>query len=139
MYLQHVLHQLNEWIQNLNFPDNVKENIIFMQDRAPAHYLRAVNDWLNTNYTRRWMGRNGPIHWPARSPDLNPCDYFLWGRIKELVYKTPIDNQEEALIRIQQAFDSLTNEEIFRAAHGIVRRTMACYNVQGRHFEQLPH
>ena len=100
-----------------------------MQDGALANYLRAVTDWLNTNYARCWMGRNGP----ARSPDLNPCDYFLWRRIKELVYKTPIENQEEALIRFQQAFQSLTNEEIFRATHGIVQRTMACYNVRGKH------
>jgi hypothetical protein len=23
------------------------------------------------------IGRNGPVFWPARSPDLNPCDFFL--------------------------------------------------------------
>ena len=26
--------------------------------------------------------------WPARSPDLTPCDFFLWGYVKEEVYKT---------------------------------------------------
>ena len=24
--------------------------------------------------------------WPPRSPDLNPCDYFLWGYLKSVVY-----------------------------------------------------
>ncbi|KAJ8897958.1 hypothetical protein PR048_003316 [Dryococelus australis] len=24
----------------------------------------------------RWVGRRGPVHWPARSPDLNPLDYY---------------------------------------------------------------
>ena len=28
----------------------------------------------------------GDIGWPARSPDLNPCDYFLWGHLKSKVY-----------------------------------------------------
>ena len=25
-------------------------------------------------------------YWPARSPDLTPLDYFLWGYVKEMVY-----------------------------------------------------
>ena len=25
--------------------------------------------------------------WPPRPPDLNPCDYFLWGYLKSNVYK----------------------------------------------------
>ncbi|XP_067203031.1 uncharacterized protein [Linepithema humile] len=33
----------------------------------------------------RWIGRGGPIVWPARSPDLNVLDYFVWGYIKALV------------------------------------------------------
>jgi len=27
------------------------------------------------------------ISWPARSPDLTPCDYFLWGYLKAEVFK----------------------------------------------------
>ena len=28
----------------------------------------------------------GDIGWPARSLDLNPCDFFLWGYLKSKVY-----------------------------------------------------
>ena len=28
----------------------------------------------------------GDIGWPARSPDLTPCDFFLWGYLKAKVY-----------------------------------------------------
>ena len=63
-----------------------------MQDGSPVHFRREVVQCLNTNYANRWIGRNGPILWPARSPDMNPCDNFLWGRIKELVYKTLVEN-----------------------------------------------
>ena len=28
----------------------------------------------------------GDISWPARSPDLTPCDFFLWGKLKAKVY-----------------------------------------------------
>ena len=39
------------------------------------------------------LGRD--IEWPPRSPDLTPCDYFLWGHLKNKVYATPpisVDN-----------------------------------------------
>jgi hypothetical protein len=26
------------------------------------------------------------VAWPARSPDLNPLDFFLWGCMKSRVY-----------------------------------------------------
>ncbi|GBN65801.1 hypothetical protein AVEN_85675-1, partial [Araneus ventricosus] len=28
--------------------------------------------------------------WPSRSPDLNPCDFWLWGYLKDVVFSTPI-------------------------------------------------
>ena len=30
-----------------------------------------------------------PRTWPARSPDLTPCDYFLWGYVKDKVFVPP--------------------------------------------------
>ncbi|RLU17341.1 hypothetical protein DMN91_009574 [Ooceraea biroi] len=30
----------------------------------------------------QWIGRGGHISWPARSPDLNPLDFFV-GNVKE--------------------------------------------------------
>ena len=30
-----------------------------------------------------------PCPWPARSPDLTPCDYFLWGYVKDKVFVPP--------------------------------------------------
>jgi len=35
----------------------------------------------------RALGRRGPHEWPARSPDLTPCDFSLWGWAKEEVYR----------------------------------------------------
>ena len=28
--------------------------------------------------------------WPPRSPDLNPCDFYLWGHLKSMVYNNPL-------------------------------------------------
>ena len=30
------------------------------------------------------------LPWPPRSPDLTPCDYFLWGYVKDQVFIPPM-------------------------------------------------
>ncbi|KAJ8958133.1 hypothetical protein NQ318_006070, partial [Aromia moschata] len=48
--------------------------------------------------------RDGPILWPPRSPDLTILDFYLWGRLKQYVYREPLENDEEQLkTRIQRA------------------------------------
>jgi len=27
------------------------------------------------------------VGWPARSPDLSTCDFFLWGYVEKMVFK----------------------------------------------------
>jgi hypothetical protein len=48
-----------------------------MQDGTPPHIHRDVN-YLNNEYGNKWIGRNGPVMWPPRSPDLNPLDFYFW-------------------------------------------------------------
>eukprot|EP00731_Ephydatia_muelleri_P034096 Em0047g15a len=67
------------------FEDDVP-HMYYQQDGAPAHYLRGVRDWLNETFGTKWIGRGGPLEWPARSPDLTPMDFWLWGYLKEKVY-----------------------------------------------------
>jgi hypothetical protein len=32
--------------------------------------------------------------WPARSPDLNPCDFFFWGGLKDKDYNSNSRTEE---------------------------------------------
>jgi hypothetical protein len=42
------------------------------------------------------MGAHGAIRWPARSPDLNPLDFFIFiGNCRDNVYLTPPGTQKE--------------------------------------------
>ena len=42
--------------------------------------------------------------WPPRSPDLTPCDFFLWGYVKDNAYKPPLpQNVHELQNRIRAA------------------------------------
>ncbi|GFW36722.1 uncharacterized protein TNCV_1220541 [Trichonephila clavipes] len=60
--------------------------IIFMQDGAPPHITCCVKDVLKHHFTEeRVISRQFHHLWPPRSPDLNPCDFWLWGHLKLLV------------------------------------------------------
>ncbi|GFX88484.1 uncharacterized protein TNCV_2279521 [Trichonephila clavipes] len=69
----------------------------FQHDGAPAHFSVDVWHASDTTYPERWIGRDGPVNWPARSPDLSCLDVFLWGHMKSLVCASPADS-DEALV-----------------------------------------
>ncbi|GFW89841.1 uncharacterized protein TNCV_2424981 [Trichonephila clavipes] len=57
-----------------------------MQDGDPPHITRCVKDVLKHYFTEeRVISRQFRHLWSPRSPDLNPCDYWLWGHFKPLV------------------------------------------------------
>lgn len=116
-----------------------RETMMFQHDGAPAHYRRQVREILNARFPDRWIGRGGPIIWPARSPDLNVLDYFVWGYIKALVEHTRDRNENEAREAIIAAFNNITLDMAHRATQQIVRRAELCLQVRGKHFEHLLH
>jgi hypothetical protein len=43
---------------------------------------------MDISFSNRRIGRDSPIFspilWPSRSLDLNLCDFFVWGHMKQL-------------------------------------------------------
>lgn len=111
--------------------------VIFQQDGCPAHWTLIVREHLNNCFPNSWIGRDGPIPWPARSPDLTPVDFFVWGRAKELVYTNiEINTREELIERINTAFDTMKQEMMLNVTTTQVRkRARACIRNNGHHFE----
>jgi inhibitor of nuclear factor kappa-B kinase subunit alpha len=64
----------------------------FQQDSATPHTARDSIEELRQVFRDRIISRG---LWPARSPDLNPCDFYLWGNLKQKVYKTNPHTIEE--------------------------------------------
>jgi len=111
----------------------------FMHDGAPAHFSVLARQFLTATYGDRWIGRGGPHVWPARSPDLNPLDYFLWGHLKSLVYTTPVDDVEVLRTRILSGCDAIRNDPgvLERVRVSMRRRLDSCIRAGGGHFEQF--
>lgn len=133
-FLENTLPNLIE-----DIPLKVLRNMWFMHDGAPAHFSKVSREYLDRRFAGRWLGRSGPINWPARSPDLNPLDFFFWGFLKEAVYATPVTDVDNLKQRVFKACEDIRNRrEIFeRVRHSMMQRLKSCIEAGGQHFEHL--
>ncbi|CAG4959031.1 unnamed protein product [Colias eurytheme] len=108
-YLHFLQNDLPRLVEESGAPIfETDHEIIFQQDGCPAHWTLNVREHLNNNFPDSWIARDGPIPWPARSPDLTPLDFFVWARAKELVYtEVEINTREDLKKRINSAFETM--------------------------------
>lgn len=131
----YIYPQIVEIMEN---DDRMPENdIYFQQDGAPPHYAAPVRDFLNHHFPEHWIGRRGSIEWPPRSPDLTPLDFFLWGHLKTIVYKTEPTSLEDLRHRIVEACSEISPETLQNVRENLERRFYHCMETGGSHFEHL--
>lgn len=137
----HYLRFLQNELQGLleEIPLNIRIQMYFQHDGAPAHFDRRVKQYLDQRFPGVWIGRGGPISWPPRSPDLTPLDYNLWGWFKNDVYKVKVDTRDALIRRIRNAALNIKerHESIRRATRAIRKRSRKCLEVNGGIFENL--
>lgn len=133
-----------ELLQNRVVPairENFDTNVVwFQQDGCPAHNTRVVSNYLNEIFENRWIGTNGPVRWPARSPDLAPNDFFLWPYIKNTVFHH-IDerpqNLEELQNRISEVCNNIAPHIFENVRRNFYDRLGYCSAAHGELFEHL--
>lgn len=112
------------------------EDFHFQQDGCPAHSTRLITNFLNQHFPERWIGRHGPIHWPARSPDLTPMDFYLWGYLKQKVYSHDLhDNIDLLKQKIGDAVAEINQMTIAKVYDDFRVRLEKCAELGGSHIE----
>ncbi|XP_066152080.1 uncharacterized protein [Euwallacea fornicatus] len=133
-YLEFLRNHLPDILDDI--PLDVRTEIIFQNDGCPAHYRKTIREFLNNQFPERWIGRNGPILWPARSPDLTPVDYHIWGRMKELVYNEEIHDRDHLIQKINRAAKVMKVEmKLGVTTTEMRRRCRCCIRNGGSYFE----
>ena len=94
--------------------EQYQPQVIFQQDGAPPHWGFEVRQFLNDTFPERWTGRDGPIPWPPRSPDIATLDFFLWGYVKDIVYRTKVRDISGLQQQIIEALDTVTVDMLAR-------------------------
>lgn len=111
------------------------QDVWFQHDGAPAHRSNETKHWLNSNFAR-WIGIGGTMHWPPRSPDLNPLDFFQWGYTRSDIYRVRPRNIEELKQKIRQNFSTVTPNMLANVQRHMEQRIVLCYAADGAHIEQ---
>jgi hypothetical protein len=120
------------WRYSIDF----SHKLVLQHDGARPHFSHNVQGILNRMYPNRWMGRDGPRHWLAWSPDLSPLDFFWWGHVKN-VYNWPIHNEEDLRNRLQGSFGTITPKMVRASKLSLLQRAQLCVEMNGGHFEHL--
>ncbi|XP_067130452.1 uncharacterized protein [Centruroides vittatus] len=134
--LENVVHPLLVDIVELD-DRYLEDRLTFQQDGAPPHCARSVIEFLNTAFSGHWIGRRGPLEWPARSPDLSPLDFFLWGHLKSKIYATEPRSLEELRQRIIDECCQITPETFRSVRNRFEQNLYYCMEVSGAQFEHL--
>ena len=84
--------------------------LIWQQDGAPCHTATPVIDYLDRIFGDRMLALKSPRgqDMSPQSPDLNPCEIFLWGHLKERVYKPMPQNMQDLKRRIKEVLQEVS-------------------------------
>lgn len=134
-YLEFLNTDLPLLLEEVSIADRL--NMWYQHDGCPAHFAQNVRNYLDDAFPDKWIGRGSLFPWPARSPDLTCLDFYLWGKIKDLVFKTRPTTPEDMKERIRVAVRNISTAEIETVVQSTSERLDLCIRNDGKHFEHI--
>ena len=119
------------------FSYSMRVRFYFQQDVAPPHTSKLALDWLKSNFNNRVISRKTDFEWVPHSPALSPADFFLWGYLKDRVYKTNPRTIGELKSNIQTEIEAIDEETCRAVMSNFIRRMEMCQQQEGGHLEEL--
>ena len=104
-----------------------------MQDDA-APYTVISKYVLSDIFQDRLIGKVFSIIWPPYSPDLTPIDFWLWPKLKAIIFSKrhkPLISIRGPKPAIMHAFRRLQNENFDHVVPSVLRRTSSCFAKNG--------
>ena len=96
----------------------------FHQDNAPVHNSILVTDYLTKMDIKT-------VYQPPYSPDLTPCDFWLFPKLTGCRYETI----EEMIEAVTKVIDMLTQEDFYGAFQKLFEPYNKCIAAAGDYFE----
>jgi histone-lysine N-methyltransferase SETMAR len=127
VFYRDVLERLRKRVLRVR-PELSPNSWILHHDNAPAHAALSVRQYL--------AGKQITVlEHPPYSPDLAPCDFFLFPKLKTTmkgIHFTSIDTIQRA---VTKDLDVLSETDFHRCYEAWQRRWQACIHSQGDYFE----
>ena len=94
----------------------------------PAHNALSVKQFLaNKNIT--------VLEHPPYSPDLAPCDFSLFPKIRSVLKRTHFMSVESVTAKTAEILNSLTEHDLRNCFEHWQHRMQLCVNSEGYYFE----
>ena len=77
------------------------------------------------------------LNHPPYSPDLSPCDFFLFPRLKKMLSGNKYTSLSSLGSTIYQCLQQTPKEDYLSAFRDWVKRLQKCVSVKGEYFEGL--
>ena len=122
-----VLAELKEAVRRRR--PQFRRNWALLHDNAPAH---------RSDLAQRFLQRHGiqQVPHPAYSPDLSPCDYWIFAKLKKMVSGHRYQNVHDMMTAVDAAIGQVTRNEWADAMARYAPRLRKCIAAQGRYFER---
>ncbi|CAF1403876.1 unnamed protein product [Rotaria sp. Silwood1] len=104
--------------------------LIFHDDNARPHRAWITNEFSLENHVEQYPN-------PPYSPDLSPCDFFLFPKLKKQLRGIRFNDDNEMLTALEQAIDSLTKEDFKNCFEDWFIRMHKCIDANGQYFEKI--
>jgi hypothetical protein len=125
-------HRLEEMVDEHDLRD-----VWFQQDGTTAHTTRISLAVLRQMFPGRLVSLRSDIGWPTRSPDLSMCDFFLWGYLKDKVFKHRPNTIEDLKEKITQEIEAIPIEMYRKSYANFRERLKQCIDADGRPFKDI--
>jgi hypothetical protein len=115
----------------------------FQQDSDRLQTSSALLRCLHDFFEERVLSSRYPalfeegFSWPPTSPDFYPCDYFLWGYLKDRVLQKNAHTIPELKTAIQSKIEAISTETPTTVVNNFVLRLHKVRDLRGHNMENV--
>ena len=128
-YNNSVLKKVKEFY-NKKRPSKGWSGVHLLQDNTSSHKCEVVKSFLASENVK-------VLNHPPYSPDLSPCVFFLFPRLKKMLSGNKYTSRSSLGSAICQCLQQIPKEDYLSAFRHWVKRLQKCVSVKGEYFEGL--
>ena len=115
---------------NKKRPSKRWSEVHLLHDNAFSHKCEVVKSFFASEKVK-------VLNHPLYSPDLSPCDFFLFPRLKKMLSGNKYTSRNSLGSAIYQCLQQTPKEDYLSAFRDWVKRLQKCVSVKGEYFEGL--
>ena len=115
---------------NKKRPSKGWSGVHILHDNASSDTCEVVKSFLASE-------KVNVLNQPPYSPDLRPCDFFLFPRLKKMHSGNKYMSRSSLGSAVYQCLQQIPKEDYLSAFRDWVKRLQKCVSVKGEYFERL--